>query len=185
MQKFTIHTINSAPQASVPLLSGAKQAYGFVPNLFAGMSESPALLEAYLSLSQIFNKTALSETERQIIMMTANRLNECTYCMAAHSVISQMGGVMQEVITSLREGSKIADPKLEALRVFTIKVAESRGWPTDADIESLIEAGYTRQTVLEVVLGLGLKLLSNYTNHIVQTPLDEAFESQKWTKQIA
>ncbi len=73
MQTFTIHTVDSAPQASVPLLTGAKQAYGFVPNLFAGMSESPALLEAYLSLSQIFNKTDLSETERQVIMMTANR----------------------------------------------------------------------------------------------------------------
>lgn len=182
MSTFTIHTIETAPDASKELLNAAKTSYGFVPNLFAGMAESPALLEAYLALSAIFNKTALSETERQVIMMTANRFNGCDYCMAAHSAISHMSGVAPDVIESLRLGRAIADPKLEALRVFTLRVLESRGWPDEQDLARLTAAGYTRQTVLEVVLGLGMKLLSNFTNHIVGTPLDSVFEAQKWAK---
>lgn len=182
MSSFILHTIDSAPQDSKPLLQSAQQLYGFIPNLFAGMAESPALLEGYLALSTIFNKTALSETERQVIMMTANRVNGCHYCMAAHSVISQMQGVAPDVISALRTGGAIADQKLEALRVFTARMLDSRGWPSDAELAALTSAGYTRQTVLEVVLGLGMKLMSNYTNHIIQTPLDPAFEAQAWSK---
>jgi uncharacterized peroxidase-related enzyme len=181
MTEFTQHTVDSAPAASQAMLQDAQQTYGFVPNLFAGMAESPALLEGYLALSTIFNKTALSETERQVIMMTANRLNGCHYCMAAHSVIAQMHSVAPDVIAALRAGGAIADPKLEALRTFTVRVQDSRGWPADADLAALMAAGYTRQTVLDVVLGLGMKLLSNYTNHITQTRLDPAFEAQAWS----
>jgi uncharacterized peroxidase-related enzyme len=181
MSAFTLHTPESAPEASKAMLRNAQQTYGFVPNLFAGMAESPALLEGYLALSAIFDKTALSHTERQIIMMTANRLNGCHYCMAAHSVVAQMQGVAPDVVAALRSGAAIADPKLEALRAFTARVLDSRGWPSEADLAALSGAGYTRQTVLEVVLGLGMKLLSNTTNHIAQTPLDPAFEAQAWS----
>lgn len=179
--QFTLHSLESAPEASKPLLTGAKQAFGFVPNLLSGMAESPALLEGYLSLMGIFNKTALSETERQIILMTTNRLNGCTYCMAAHTTISLGAKVPVEVIASLRDNTPIADPKLEALRQFTIKIVQSSGWSDDADVQALIAAGYTRQTVLDVVLGISLKVMSNYFNHIVQTPVDAAFEANAWS----
>ncbi|WP_374351150.1 carboxymuconolactone decarboxylase family protein [Chitinimonas sp.] len=182
MSTFTLHNETTAPAASQPLLAAAKSTYGFVPNLFAGMAESPALLEGYMTLAGIFGKTVLSETERQVIMMTANRINECHYCMTAHSMISAMSGVPADVVEALRAGSKIADPKLEALRTFTVRMMESRGWPSEQDLAALIAAGYTRQTVLEVVLGLGLKLLSNYTNHIVKTPIDAAFTAHTWSR---
>ena len=75
----------------------------------------------------------------------------------------------------------IKDKKLEALRTFAIAVNEKRGWPGDSDIEALLSAGYTRQTVLEVVLGTSLKVMSNYTNHITQTPLDDVFVANEWS----
>lgn len=90
MSQFITHTIESAPEGSKPFLQGAKDAYSFVPNLLCTMATSPALLEGYMTLAGIFDKTDLSETERQIILMTNNRLNGCTYCMAAHTTISQM-----------------------------------------------------------------------------------------------
>lgn len=182
MTTFTLHTIDSAPDASKAMLQGARQSLGFVPNLFAGMAESPAMLEGYLALSAVFDKTALSATERQVILMSANRINGCRYCMAAHSVIAQMQGVPPQVIAALRAGDVMDNPRLEALRTFTVRVLDSRGWPSEADLAALILAGYTRQTVLEVVLGLGMKLLSNYSNHILQTPLDPAFVAQAWSE---
>ena len=90
MPGFTLHSIDSAPEQSKPLLEKSKQAYGMVPNLHALMAESPALLEAYRTVADIFdNKTNLSTTEQQIIAMTNNRLNGCEYCMAAHTSIMQ------------------------------------------------------------------------------------------------
>lgn len=185
MSYFPIHTFNTAADSAKPLLEAAKNAYTFVPNLLATMAEAPTLLEGYMTLSGIFNKTNLTETERQIILMTNNRLNACVYCMAAHTTISQSAGVPADVIESLRTGKSIANPKLEALRIFTTIVNESRGWPTEAQINDFLAAGYTRQTILEVILGTSLKVMSNYTNHIATTPVDKAFQANTWAPTIA
>lgn len=181
MTDFKTHTVETAPEASRKFLEGAQKNMGFVPNLLATMAEAPALLEAYMTLGGIFGKTDLSETERQIILMTNNRLNGCTYCMAAHTTISQGAGVPENVIDALRNNTPIADAKLEALRQFSIVVNESRGWPSEADIDALIAAGYDKQTVLEVVLGTAFKVLSNYTNHIASTDVDQTFAKNAWS----
>lgn len=181
MTDFELHTIESAPETSKPQLEHSQQVYGFVPNLHAEMAESPALLEAYRTIGNIFDtKTQLNATERQIIAMTNNRLNGCEYCMAAHTSIMQSLKVPADVIESLRNGTPIADPKLEALRVFAEKVNLQRGWLEDGDIEALLSAGYGQETVLEVIVGTAFKVLSNYTNHVAETPLDDAFAKNEW-----
>ncbi|MBL1276740.1 MAG: carboxymuconolactone decarboxylase family protein [Ectothiorhodospiraceae bacterium] len=185
MTDFTLYDENSAPKNSRPLMVGAIQAYGFLPNLYAGQAEAPALLEGYLSLSTIFNKTDLSETERQIILMTNNRLNECEYCMAAHTTISQGANVEADVIESLRTGSAITNQKLEALRVYSARVNETKGWVTQDDLNALFEVGYSKQTALEVIVGTALKVMSTYANHILKTPIDDAFSGNAWSTDIA
>jgi len=181
MTQFTTHTIASAPDASKPILQGAQDAFKFVPNLLATMAEAPAMLEGYMTLAGIFDKSDLTETERQIILMTNNRLNGCEYCMAAHTSLSQMGGVDAAVITALRTNTPIADTKLEALRQFAIIINEKRGWPADAEVNAFLAAGYSRQTILEVIQGTALKVMSNYTNHIAETEIDAAFAANAWT----
>ncbi|MFI4896686.1 MAG: carboxymuconolactone decarboxylase family protein [Phycisphaerales bacterium JB059] len=180
MTEFTLHTPETAGE-STPLLEKSAQAYGAVPNLHAVMAESPQMLRAYQAVAEIFETTDLSETERQIILMTNNRLNGCEYCMAAHTTIMQLKKVPEDVITALRENTPIQNPKLEALRRFAEQVNLTRGWPEQADVEAFLEAGYTRRTILEVILGTSLKVLSNYTNHIAQTPLDAAFAKNAWS----
>ncbi|MEL7481185.1 MAG: carboxymuconolactone decarboxylase family protein [Pseudomonadota bacterium] len=181
MTDFTRHTVESAPEAAKPLLEGAQKSVGFIPNLYATMAEAPTLLETYLTVGKILSKTSLNETERQIVMMTNNRINGCEYCMAAHTTLSQGSGVPADVIEALRKGTAIADPKLEALRAFAATVNESRGWPKETDLQALFDAGYTKQTVLEVVLLTGFKVLSNYTNHVAETPVDAPFAANAWT----
>ena len=181
MTEFALHTQETAPEASKPLVANAQAAFGFLPNLLAGMAEAPALLEGYMTLANIFNKSNLSETERQVILMTNNRLNGCTYCMAAHTTISQGAKVPADVIQALRDGSAIADPKLEALRQFSVAINEKKGWVDQSDLDAFLDAGYTRQTVLEVILGTSLKVMSNYTNHVAHTPVDGAFQANSWT----
>ena len=183
MTKFTTHTAQSAPTASQAILEGAEDSLGFVPNLFATMAEAPALLEGYTTLAGIFDKSSFSEAERQIVMMTNNVLNGCSYCMAAHTTISQMKGVDADVVEALRNNTPLADAKFEALRQFTIVINESRGWPEPSDVQAFLTAGYTQQNVLEVILGTSLKVMSNYTNHVADTPLDAAFSSNAWSSE--
>jgi len=185
MTTFTVHTQETAPQGSQSTLEGVKKAYGFIPNLMGTLSESPAAVEGYATLTGIFDKTELSAAERQIVLMTNNFLNDCTYCMAAHTTVSQMQSVPADVIEALRNGTAIADTKLEALRLFTVKVFETRGFVDQADMDAFLAAGYTKANILDVILGTSLKVISNYTNHVAQTPVDEAFKANTWSKEQA
>lgn len=179
MTTFQVHTAETAPD-SKNALDNAQKAFGFVPNVLGAMAESPQLVEAYLAIAGLYSQTDLTDTEREVISMTNNRLNGCTYCMAAHTTVAQMKKLPEDVITSLRDNTPIADAKLEALRVFAEKINVSRGRPSAADVDALLAAGYTKRTVFEVILGTAMKVFTNYTNHIVETPLDEAFAGNAW-----
>jgi AhpD family alkylhydroperoxidase len=182
MSQFTVYTIESAPAASKPILEGVKQAFGFVPNLQSNMAESPELLIGYSTLWDLFSKSSLGQTEQQVVYMTANFENECHYCMAGHTKLAKMQKIDDNIVQAIRNGQPISDPKLEALHVFATKVVRDRGFASDSDIAKFLTAGYSKRNVLEVVLGAGTKMLSNYTNHIVQTQLDPFMKGAEWTK---
>ncbi len=179
---YTVHSPEIAPAAARETLAGAKKAFGFVPNLLGVMAEAPALVKAYTTLSRIFDETSFSPAERQVVLLTVSYENGCEYCVAAHSVIAGMQKVPPVVVDSIRSGNPITNPKLEALRRFTAAVVEMRGWPSEDDTNAFLNAGYTKAQVLEVILGVGMKTLSNYTNHVAETPLDPAFANAAWSK---
>ena len=183
MLNFAVHTKETAPEKSVALLEGAEKSFGFVPNLIGTMAESPAATKGYLTIGQIFDETSFSPTERQLVILSASRYNECHYCMAAHSVVAEMQKVPADVIEAIRSDRAIADPKLEALRAFTTAVVDKRGWVSEGDIGAFLEAGYAKEQILEVILGVSMKTLSNYVNHIAQTPLDTAFAGKAWASE--
>lgn len=118
--------------------------------------------------------------ERQLVILTVSRFNECGYFMAAHTVIASMHDVPQDVVDAIRDDRPIADERLEALRRFSALTPEKRGWVTDTDIMAFTSAGFDHAQVMEVVLAISLKTISNYVNHIAKTPLDAAFSSQAW-----
>lgn len=180
MSKFTTHTPDTAPEDSREILEGAKQTYGFIPNLLGNLASAPAALKAYTTLSGIFGASSFSPTEQQVVMIAANRFHECEYCVAAHSMLAEMQKVPAEVIEALRNDTPIPDENLEALRTFTTQVIEKRGWVDTADTDAFYAAGFKQQQVLEVILGVAFKTISNYTNHITQTPLDDAFAAKAW-----
>jgi uncharacterized peroxidase-related enzyme len=182
MTKFEIHTIETAPENSKELLEGAQKQLGFIPNLYGIMAEAPAALKAYNGLSQNFDTSSFNTTEKQIVLLATSYVNKCHYCMAVHSTVAQMQKLDGNIIEALRTGEAIADSKLEALRNFTQSVVEKRGWIEEQDVEAFINAGYSKAQLLEIIVGVAQKTLSNYINHVVQTPLDEAFQPNKWEK---
>lgn len=185
MTDFTVHTPDTAPEASKPILEATQKGFGgMLPNLYGVMAESPALVEAYQALGKIFAKTSLSDVERHIVWLTINYENECTYCMAAHSVVAKHGGVAAGEIEALRAGARLSDPKHEALRRFTAHMVQARGWAEPAEIGAFLAAGYAQENILDVILGIGQKTLSNYTNHIADTPVDPPFQSAAWSAEL-
>lgn len=180
MSSFPVHTVDSAPAASKGLLENTQKNFGFVPNLIGVMASSPAITEAYLSVADIFSRSSLSPTEQQIVLLTVSYYHECTYCMAAHTAIAGMKNVDSDVVRALRDNQPLSDPKLQALRKFTNLLIENRGWMEDADMLAFLDAGYTESTMLDVMVGVAQKVLSNFTNHMAKTPLDDAFNEVSW-----
>ncbi len=180
MTTLTPLSVDAAPEGSKAIMQMATQKYSFLPNLLGNMAHAPALLEGYATLSGIFGKTSFSPTEQQIVLMSNNVLNGCKYCMAAHTTIAQGQGVPDDVIAALRDNTPIADAKLEALRQFSQVINISRGNPRAVDTKAFLAAGYSEANILEVILGTALKVMSNYTNHVAKTPVDDNFAGNAW-----
>ncbi len=180
--EFTIYTIETAPENSKEALIHAKEAFGFIPNLEGILAEAPATLKAGMALWELFETTSFTPIEQQVIYLTANYEHDCRYCMAAHSGLAKMIGMTLEDIEALRQGQPLADRKLQALRLFTQQMIVARGWVNDQEVEAFLAAGYTKQQVLEVILGIAVKIIHNYSNHIAKTPLDKAFHPYVWSK---
>ena len=178
---FTLHTAETAPGASADILRNVEAAWRFVPNLHAVLAEAPAALEAYSAIFSMFERTSFTPAERQVIYLAINRVNECEYCMAGHSVLAKAAGVDAETIEGLREGHSLNDGRLQALRSFVQSVVRERGHLPRGEVQAFLDAGFTRQQVLEVVLGVAIKTISNYANHLSDTPNDAFMANTAWT----
>ncbi len=182
MHNYQIYDETTAPEQSRQTLKQARARFGLIPNLMAVMAESPALVNAYGAITQIFEQTSFSDTEKQLVLLTVSHENSCHYCMAAHSTVAQMKQVPAEIVAALRDGQPLADKKLEALRQFVRTVVKNRGHANEAEINAFLDAGYSRAQIFDVLVGVGMKTLSNYTNHLTNIPIDAAFQPQAWKK---
>lgn len=182
-----IQTLDNTSSDAKVLLESAKAKLGFVPNMYGTMANSPGLLATYMKGYDHFRQeSGFSPQEQEVVFLTISRANGCEYCVAAHSLIAdQMTKVPLPVTDAIRSFSPIPDPKLAALSAFTDVMFDSRGTPSQADVGAFIAAGYNERHVLEIVLAIAVKTLSNYANHLFQTPVDAMFAGRAWVQPAA
>lgn len=163
------------------VLSKAQSKMGFLPNMYRNMANAPGLLETYMAGYDAFrNDSGLSPAEQETVLLSISRTNGCDYCVAAHSMLADMSKVPTEVTDALRDGRTLPDARLDALATFTTAMVESRGLPTAADLDAFLAAGFTEVDVLQVLLAISVKTISNYTNHLFHTEVDTAFAGRVW-----
>lgn len=180
---YTLTDPANASDAQKQIFERARNQFGAVPNIINAFSGAPVLADAMLDLYGRIGQTTLSGTENHVVMQTINVLNRCTYCVPAHSTSARKQGVPEDLDDALRANQSLDDPKLEALRVFTTVMIERRGHIDDAQLEALLDAGYTRAHALEVVFLITVKTLTNYGNHLTGTDLDAPFAELAWSPQ--
>ncbi len=183
MLHFTKYTPDTAPACSKHAMEMTRHVFGMVPNLQSYMAESPALLNAYSEVWDIFHKqSTLTPAEQQVVLLTVSFENNCEYCMSGHSFLAKRAGVDPATLEELRAGRPLSNARLQSLRAFTGKMVRERGWLSEHDASEFLAAGFSKAQVFEVITGVALKTMSNYTNHITHTPLDAFMEGTKWTK---
>ncbi|MEZ9367410.1 carboxymuconolactone decarboxylase family protein [Shewanella sp. 10N.286.51.B2] len=182
MSKFTIHTIESAPQASKTMLEQSLKSFGMVPNLHGVLAESPNTFEAYQTLHNLFESSSFNAEELTVVWQTINVEHGCTYCVPAHTGIAHMMKVDGALTEALRNRTAMPTAKLQALHDTTLLMVRNRGLLSDAEMEAFFTAGYGQQQLLEIVLGLSQKVISNYVNHVAHTLVDKPFQQFAWEK---
>ena len=182
MTTLTIHDLDTAPAESKEFLEKSLKANGRIPGLHGVMAGAPGLLEGYQKLHELFVNSSFDNEELTAVWQTINVEHECHYCVPAHTGIAHMMKVDPALTEALRNSEAMPTAKLQALHDTTLAMVRSRGNLSDAEVKAFYAAGYGERQLLEIVLGLSQKVMSNYVNHIAETPVDAVFEKFAWKK---
>lgn len=172
-------TLENAASDTKEIFEITQSKFGFIPNMYRNIANSPGALSTYISgYNQFRERSGFTPAEQEVVFLTISQENNCAYCVAAHAMIAdKMSGVPAEVTHAIRYGEIIPAPKLAALSNFTRRLMQSHGLPVESEIKEFLQAGYKEEQVLEVVLAIAVKTISNYINHLFNTPIDAAFAS--------
>ncbi len=183
MTTLKVHNIESAPEGSKPLLEKSLKTNGMIPGLHGVLAGAPGLLEAYQTIHKLFSQSSFNKEELTVVWQTINVEHECHYCVPAHTAIANMMKVDPALSEALRNGTAMPTEQLQALHDFTLQLVRNRGHVTPEELQAFYAVGYGEQQVLEVILGLSQKVISNYTNHIANTAVDAPFQKFAWSKE--
>lgn len=174
-------SLETADESQKSILTKAKEQVGFLPNMYTNMVNVPAFLDTYLHGYDLFRKQSnLLPAEQEVVFLAISQDNGCDYCTAAHSTLAaKYSGVPEEVLAAIRSGATIADAKLAALYAMAKEVNNSRGHPDTDIVNTFLQAGYSEKHILAITLAVSVKVLSNYSNHMFDSEVDEAFAEFK------
>ncbi len=168
---------NDARPDQKAVLDHAQKQVGFIPNMYANMANVPAVLDTYLHGSDLFRRNSgFQPAEQEVVLLAISQVNGCRYCTAAHSMLAdKKSGVPAQVLKAIREQTPIPDPKLAALHAVTQSMTRQLGKPDPETVRAFLAAGYQETHLMNIILAISVKVLSNYTNMATGTELDERF----------
>lgn len=170
MSTFKVPTKQEVSENNQAIFDQLEKGLGFVPNLFATYAYSNTALENYLNFSNA--KTSLKAKEKEVVNLAVSQVNECVYCLSAHTAIAKMNGFTDNQILEIRAGEATFDAKLDALARLARNTTENRG-RTSADVlENFFAQGYTKANLVDVISLIGDKTISNYLHNTTQVPVD-------------
>ncbi|WP_298893269.1 carboxymuconolactone decarboxylase family protein [uncultured Psychroserpens sp.] len=170
MNTFNVPTRENVSENNQAIFDNLNKALGFVPNLYATYANSDTALENYLNFSNA--KTSLSAKEKEVVNLAVSQVNNCIYCLSAHTAIGKMNGFNDDQILELRTGKASFDTKLDALARLARNITENRG-NTDQDVlDNYFEAGYTKANLIDTISLVGDKTISNYIHSTTKVPVD-------------
>jgi len=170
MSKFNVPTKAEVSSNNQAIFDQLEKGLGFVPNLYAYYAKSETALPDYLALQN--RKSSLSKKEREIVNLVVSEYNGCKYCQSAHTVLGKMNGFTEDQILEVRGGSASFDAKLDALAKFTLAVASNKGNVSDSVKDAFFAAGYTEENLIDTVINVGDKIISNYVHNLAGFAID-------------
>jgi AhpD family alkylhydroperoxidase len=170
MTKFTVPLREDVSTGNQAIFDKLKSTLGFVPNLYATMAYSETGLGNYLQFQT--GKTSLSNKEKEVVNLVASEVNGCRYCQSAHTMVGKMNGLTDGQILEIRGGSASFDSKLDALARLTKEITATKGQPGSGTLDNFFAAGYTKGSLVDVIIAIADKVVMNYLHKITDVPID-------------
>lgn len=170
MSNFKVPTREEVSANNQAIFDQLQKSLGFVPNLYAYYAKSETALPDYLALQN--RKSTLRAKEREIINLVVSQINNCRYCLSAHTVLGKMQGFSEAQILEIRGGSASFDAKFDALVKFTSATVLSRGKADEDSKKAFFAAGYTEANLVDAVIIIGDKTISNYIHNLTDFAID-------------
>jgi uncharacterized peroxidase-related enzyme len=169
MKKFTVPAYEEVAPANQAIFDTLKKGIGFVPNVYAFLAHSESGLGKYLSF--VNAKSSLTNKEKEAINLVVSQVNECIYCLSAHTVIGKMNGFTDQEVLTIRGGDG-TDARLKALVVLAKDVAVNRGRASSDKVDAFFAAGYTEGNLADLILQVSDITVTNYVNNLTRVPVD-------------
>ena len=170
MKKFIAPTKAEVSETNQQIFDNLEKNLGMVPNLYAFFGKNETALADYLALQS--RKNTLTGKEREVINLVVSQVNNCKYCLAAHTVVGKMNGFTDVQVLEIRKAAVTFDAKLAALATFVKETTATHGEPSQEAVVALFNAGYTEANLIDIVIVIGDKTISNYLHKITQLPID-------------
>jgi uncharacterized peroxidase-related enzyme len=170
MKKFSVPTRDQVSPENRNLFDAIKEKVGFVPNIYATYAISDHALGRYLNFAN--GKTSLSNREKEAVNLIVSQVNGCKYCLAAHTAIAKMNGFTDDQILEIREGEVSFEAKLHALVKTARSIVENRGQADEEILENYFSKGYSQSDLVDLILAVGEKTITNYLHKITDIPID-------------
>jgi uncharacterized peroxidase-related enzyme len=161
----------SATGRAKELLDATAKQLGRVPNLYRAMAQSPAALDGYLAFRASLGKGVLGVRMREQIALLTAAMNDCGYCVAAHTFRGEKIGMSETELAATMKAHADSERDSAALG-FVQKLIWQNGRIEDADFSKLKTAGWSHEEVGEMVGHVALNVFSNYFNHVAKPELD-------------
>jgi AhpD family alkylhydroperoxidase len=167
---YTVPTREEVSANNQGMFDNLQKGLGFVPNLYAYFAKNETALGDYLTLQN--RRSTLKAKEREVINLVTSQINGCRYCQSAHTALGKMNGFTDEQILKIRKGTATFDSKLDALAKFTASAVENRGRATEESKEAFFAAGYNEANMIDVIIVVGDKIISNYLHNLTEFEID-------------
>jgi len=169
MTTFTVPTRDQVAPANQAIFDNLQKVLGFVPNLYATIAYSDNGLSRYLAYQNA--KTTLSNKEKEAVNLIVSQVNNCIYCLSAHTVIGKMNGFTDEQLIDIRKG-RATDAKLNALVQLAADITQNRGEASAQNVDAFFAQGYTKENLVDLILQVSDKTAMNYLHNLTQIPVD-------------
>ena len=180
MPNYPIHTIASAPQGSKSALEQLQQAFGVLPNIAAAIANSPKLINSLVGVFQQVHSSSFTEAEIQIVLLTDAVANSSKYAVAFHTALAAQQGVSPEETNAIRERRTPTNRRFAALSTLAKTLIEKRGHLSEQELGAFLDAGFTKEQIMEVIAAVAASTITNYAGTIAQPPLEDKFQQFAW-----